>query len=70
MLNVLGGMKELDADTYKCILFTVRSLVSLAIGNLPKPKVNLKLPELALPSIPLPKRLPHPFRKHLSLIHI
>ena len=68
VLNVLGGMKELDADTYKCILFTVRSLVSLAIGNLPKPKVNLKLPELALPSIPLPKRLPHPFRKHSAKI--
>lgn len=63
-LNALNGMKELDADTYKCILQTIRSLVSLAIGNLPRPKVNLKLPEITLPGIPLPKRLPHPFRKH------
>ncbi len=53
--ETLTGLKDLDADTYVCILHTVGSLLPLVLRNLPKPKPGVALPELHLPDIPAPR---------------
>lgn len=60
--ETLNGLKDLDPDTYTCILHTVKGLFSLAFKNLPRPKPSFTLPELRLPEIPAPKlsSLPRP----------
>lgn len=60
--ETLSGLKGLDSDTYSCIARTVGALFSLALKNLPKPKLSFTLPDLRLPEIPKPKlpSLPRP----------
>lgn len=53
--EALNGLRGLDADTYSCIAHTVGSLFSLALKNLPHPKLSFSLPELRLPEMPKPK---------------
>lgn len=53
--ETLNGLKDLDRDTYACILRTTGSLFTLALKNLPKPglsSLSLNLPEIPLPRTP------------------
>ena len=60
--ETLEGLKELDSDTYSCIAHTVGALFSLALKNLPRPKLSFTLADVRLPEIPKPKlpSLPRP----------
>lgn len=60
--ETLNGLKGMDPGTYACILRTVGALFSLAMKNLPRPKLPLTPPEVHLPEIPKPRpvSLPSP----------
>lgn len=73
--ETMNGLKELDSDTYSCIAHTIGSLFSLALKNLPKPKISFTLPDIHLPEMPKPKLpsitqapIPESLLKKLGLI--